>query len=279
MKILITGSNGQVGSALVKILYDYNVIPLTRHNCDLKNINQIKYVIDQHKPDLIINTAAYTKVDQAEDEIDIAYSINYDAPRIMAEKALERNIPLIHFSTDYVFDGKKEGAYTESDSSNPLGVYGKSKLAGDNAIQAIGGQFYIFRTSWVYSNIGDNFYLTINKLANSSDKLSIVSNQFGVPTSNNFIAAEIKKILTQLSFKNTGIYNLVPDGSCSWHEFAREIIIKNKISLDINNLLSITAEDYPTKAMRPANSVLDNSHIKAIFMLEFETWQSVLNKL
>jgi dTDP-4-dehydrorhamnose reductase len=279
MKILITGSDGQVGSALVKMLHDYNVIPLTRQICDLRNINQIKYVIDQHKPDLILNTAAYTKVDLAEDEIDIAYSINCDAPRIMAEKALQRNIPLIHFSTDYVFDGKKEGTYTESDSSNPLGVYGKSKLAGDDAIQAIGGQFYIFRTSWVYSNIGDNFYLNIKHLAKELDELKVVKDQIGVPTTSYFIANQIQKIIPKLNQANSGIYHLVPNGYCSRYEFAKAIIKKSYPNFQLSKIKPIYSKDYPTKARRPLNSILDNKNFQRAFMVKFENWESELEKL
>tara|TARA_B100001093_G_scaffold498201_1_gene546027 strand:- start:417 stop:1256 length:840 start_codon:yes stop_codon:yes gene_type:complete len=279
MKILITGSEGQVGSALVKKLFDYNVIPLTRQNCDLGNINQIKYVIDQHKPDLILNTAAYTKVDKAEDEIKLAYSINCDAPRIMAEKALERNVPFIHFSTDYVFDGRKDGIYTESDFSNPLGVYGKSKLAGDNAIQAIGGQFYIFRTSWVYSNKGDNFYLNIKYLAKELDELKVVKDQVGVPTTSDFIANQIQKIIPKLNKTNSGIYHLVPNGYCSRYEFAKAIIKKTYPNFHLSKIKPIYSKDYPAKAPRPLNSILDNKNFKRTFMVKFGNWKSELEKL
>src|SRR6056300_206696 len=148
MKILITGVNGQVGHALMQKLTEHELIGLTRQDCDLTNSDQIKQVIDQHQPDLIINPAAYTKVDQAEDEPELAFKINRDAPRVMAEKAREYHIPLIHFSTDYVFDGDKKEAYEENDSIHPLGVYGLSKYAGEEAIQEVGGLTYIFRTSW-----------------------------------------------------------------------------------------------------------------------------------
>jgi dTDP-4-dehydrorhamnose reductase len=157
MKILITGVNGQVGHALMRELTEHELIGLTRQDCDLTNLDQIKQVIDQHQPELIINPAAYTKVDQAEDEPELAFKINRDAPKVMAEKAREYNIPLIHFSTDYVFDGEKKEAYEEDDPTHPLGVYGQSKCAGEEAIQEVGGLTYIFRTSWVYSNIGHNF--------------------------------------------------------------------------------------------------------------------------
>jgi dTDP-4-dehydrorhamnose reductase len=165
MKILITGVNGQVGHALMQELTEHDLIGLTRQDCDLTNLDQIRQVIDHHQPDMIINPAAYTKVDQAEDEPELAFQINRDAPRVMAEKAREYNIPLIHFSTDYVFNGEKEAAYMEDDPTHPLGVYGQSKCAGEEVIQEVGGLIYIFRTSWVYSNIGHNFYLTMKKLS------------------------------------------------------------------------------------------------------------------
>src|SRR6056300_1473006 len=187
MKILITGINGQVGHALMQELTEHELIGLTRRDCDLTNSDQIRQVIDQHQPDLIINPAAYTKVDQAEDETELAFKINRDAPKVMAEKARDYNIPLIHFSTDYVFHGKKKEAYEEDDPTQPLGVYGQSKCAGEEAIQEVGGQIYIFRTSWVYSNIEHNFFLTIKRLSRERDELKVVADQLGVPTSNQFI--------------------------------------------------------------------------------------------
>lgn len=279
MKILITGSNGQVGLALVKQLTNHNLVPISRDHCDFTNLDKIKHIIDKHKPGLIINTAAYTNVDKAEDEEEIAYLVNCCAPKVMAETALEKKIPFIHFSTDYVFDGKKDGAYIENDSANPLGIYGKSKLEGDKAIQKIGGQFYIFRTSWVYSNTGENFYLRIKKLSMERDQLSVVSDQLGVPTSSKFIAAEIEKIIAKLNFDNTGVYNLVPNGQCTRYDFAKAIILKNNPKFNINKLFPINTKDFPSKADRPLNGVLDNKYIQTVFMLEFDNWQSVLNKL
>lgn len=272
MKILITGINGQVGHALMQELSEHELIGLTRQDCDLTNLDQIRQVIDQHQPDLIINPAAYTKVDQAEDEPELAFQINRDAPRMMAEKAREYHIPLIHFSTDYVFDGEKEGAYVEDDPTHPLGVYGESKCAGEEAIQEVGGLIYIFRTSWVYSNIGHNFFLTMKKLSQERDELKVVADQFGVPTSNQFIAKQIKHIIRQLSEKNTGIYHLVPDGSCSWYEFAKEIIGQTNPQFNLDNLYSIQTHEFPTKTKRPVNSVLCNAKIKKIFNLKIDNW-------
>lgn len=279
MKIMITGVSGQVGHALMHQLTDHELIGLTRQDFDLTNPDQIRQVIDQHQPELIINPAAYTKVDQAKDEPELAFQINRDAPKVMAEKAREYNIPLIHFSTDYVFDGEKEGAYVEYDSTNPLGVYGMSKCAGEEAIQEIGGLNYIFRTSWVYSNIGNNFYLTMKLLSTEKDELKVVSDQFGVPTSNQFIAEQIKAIIPQLHDNNTGVYHLVPDGFCSWYEFAKVIIGQNNPEFNIENLYVIEAHEFPTKTKRPKNSVLNNAKIKQTFYLKFNHWQTELEKI
>ena len=279
MKILITGVNGQVGHALMRELTEHELIGLTRQDCDLTNPDQIRQVIHNHQPDLIINPAAYTKVDQAEDEPELAFKINRDAPRVMAEKAHEYNIPLIHFSTDYVFDGEKKEAYEEDDLTHPLGVYGQSKCAGEEAIQEVGGKIYIFRTSWVYSTIGLNFYLTMKKLSQEREELKVVADQIGVPTSNLFIAEQINHIIPQLHDKNTGIFHLVPDGSCSWHEFAKEIIYHTNHQFNLEHLHAIKTHEFPTKTKRPANSILSNAKIKQAFNLSFNDWSQELNKI
>ena len=279
MKILVTGTNGQVGHALMHELTDHELIGLTRQDCDLTNLDQLRRIIDQHQPDLIINPAAYTKVDQAEDEPGLAFQINRDAPKVMAEKAREYNIPLIHFSTDYVFNGEKEGAYEESDPTDPLGGYGQSKCAGEEAIQEVGGLTYILRTSWVYSSIGHNFYLTMKKLSLERDELKVVADQLGVPTSNQFIAEQIKTIIPQLHETNSGVYHLVPDGSCSWHEFAKEIIGQTNPRFNLEHLHAIQTHEFPTKTKRPANSMLNNTKIKQTFNLQFNDWSEELLKI
>jgi len=279
MKILITGINGQVGHALMRELTEHELIGLTRQDCDLTNLDQIRQVIDNHQPELIINPAAYTKVDQAEDELELAFQTNRDAPKVMAEKAREYNIPLIHFSTDYVFDGEKKKAYEEDDPMHPLGVYGQSKCAGEEGVQEVGGLTYIFRTSWVYSNIGHNFYLTMKKLSQEREELKVVADQIGVPTSNLFIAEQIKAIIPQLNDNNTGIYHLVPDGSCSWHEFAKQIISQTNPDFNLEHLHAIQTHEFPTKTKRPANSVLSNVKIKKLFNLNFSDWQSCLSQV
>ena len=279
MKILITGVNGQVGHALMRELTEHELIGITRKDCDLTKPDQIRQVIDQHQPDLIINPAAYTKVDQAEDEPELAFKINRDAPKVMAEKAREYNTPFIHFSTDYVFNGEKKEAYVEDDPTHPLGVYGQSKCAGEEAIQEVGGKIYIFRTSWVYSNIGQNFYLTMKKLSAERDELKVVADQIGVPTSNQFIAEQMKAIIPQLSDNNTGFYHLVQDGSCSWHGFAKEIIGQTNPQFNLENLYPIKTHEFPTKTKRPTNSVLNNAKIKQTFNLQFNDWSQELLKV
>ena len=277
MKILITGINGQVGYALMRQLMDHELIGITRQECDLTNPEQIKQVIDYHQPELIINSAAYTKVDEAEEAPELAFQINRDAPRVMAKKARENNIAFIHFSTDYVFNGEKEGQYFEDDKTNPLGVYGKSKLAGELAIQEVGGQFYIFRTSSVYSNIGHNFYLIIKRMSQKLEELNVVADQRSIPTSNLFIARQMQKIIPQLNENNIGIYHLVPDGYCSWYTFAKTIIGITNPNFNSDNLHPIKAYEYKSKAKRPSNSCLDNQKIKQAFMLKLQSWQVELN--
>lgn len=276
MKILITGINGQVGHAMMQQLTEHELIGLTRQNCDLINPDEIKHVIDQHQPDLIINPAAYTRVDQAESEVELAFQINRDAPTVMAEKAQECNIPFIHFSTDYVFDGHKDTAYNEADSTHPLSAYGQSKLAGEREIQRVGGKFYILRTSWIYSNIGKNFYLTIKKISQERDEIRVVSDQFGVPTSAFFIADQLKLIINKLDYNNRGIYHLVPDGQCSWYEFAEAILIKNQSKPEPTKLIPIKSSQYPTKVIRPKNSVLSNKKFKNNFSIELLNWKRYL---
>ena len=279
MKILITGINGQVGHALMRELTDHELIGLNRQDFDLTNLDQIRHVIDHHQPDIIINPAAYTKVDQAEDELELVFQINRDALKVMAEKAREHHIKLIHFSTDYVFDGKKKEAYVEDDPTHPLGVYGQSKLAGEKVIQEVGGLIYIFRTSWVYSNIGNNFFHTIKRLSKENNELRVVADQIGVPTSNQFIAKQIKKIVLRLNKNNTGIYHLVPNGSCSWYDFAKVIIERTNRKFDLDQLIKIKMLDYSTKVNRPKNCRLSNEKIKRAFMLKFSSWQSELDRI
>lgn len=282
MKIFLIGSTGQVGEALktnLNKIKKYQVFSLSRNECDLSKINNLKKTIDKYQPDLIINAAAYTKVDLAEDYIDYAYLINSKVVKVIAESANKLKIPFIHFSTDYVFDGNKKGKYNEEDNPNPIGIYGKSKFEGENAIRELDGHFYIFRVSWVYSKIRNNFYLTIKKLIDERNEIKIVSDQYGVPTSSLFIANQICKILPKLNKDNKGIYHLVPDDYCSWYQFAKKIIIFGNLNFNTKNLLQIKSSEYLTKAKRPKNSILNNQKIKKTFDLSFNSWEKELNNL
>jgi len=281
MKIFLTGSTGQVGTKIknkLNKIKQYKVLSLERNECDLSKTDKLKRSIYNYKPDLIINAAAYTKVDQAEDDIDLAYLINSKAVRILSESAKDLDVPLIHFSTDYVFDGNKQGKYNEKDNPNPIGIYGKSKFDGENAIREIDGYFYIFRVSWVYSKIRDNFYLTIKNLIKEQKNIKIVSDQYGIPSSSLFIADQIAKILPKINKNNKGIYHLTPDGYCSWYDFAKSIIKYEKINFNLNDIKMISSDQYVTKAIRPRNSVLDNQKIKDTFLLNLKSWEDVLRE-
>lgn len=291
-KILLTGVNGQVGYALQKKLIQHEVVALNREQLDLSDADAIRRVVQSIRPDLIINPAAYTGVDKAETEPDLAFAINAVAPQILAEEAAKINAALIHFSTDYVYDGFKTGAYVETDIVNPLSTYGKSKLAGEVAIRSVGLPHLILRTSWVYGAYGKNFLKTILRLAGERDSLRIVADQYGAPTSNESIADAVVSLLTAWDSENlnqTGVYHLTNQGKTSWHGFSAAIVdeynqlaaAKNWPSLKttVENITPITAADYPTPAARPTNSSLDNNQLKQVFNVELPTWQQGLKRV
>lgn len=285
-KILLTGVNGQVGHALLSQFSECNLVGLSRKELDLSDADSIRRVVREVKPDVIINPAAYTAVDKAESEPDLAHAINAVAPQVLAEEAAKLKCALIHFSTDYVYDGKKVTPYTESDAVNPTSVYGKSKLAGEAAIRAVGIPHLILRTSWVYGAYGKNFLKTILRLASERDSLGIVADQIGAPTSSMSIARALKQVLTQWDPEkpaDTGVYHFTNTGSTSWHGFACEIMKQYdamgkqpalKVSADAINPL-MTA-DYPTPASRPENSCLDNHKLGEAFGIALPSWQQGL---
>ncbi|GAB7562303.1 dTDP-4-dehydrorhamnose reductase [Methylobacillus methanolivorans] len=289
-KILLTGINGQVGHALYpKLSVLGEVIALDRGQLDLTNPEAIREVVQRIKPDLIINPAAYTAVDKAESEPELAHAINGIAPGVFAEEAAKLGALLVHYSTDYVFDGKKTSPYVETDETNPLSVYGASKLAGEKAIQAVGAAHLIFRTSWVYGAYGKNFLRTILRLAAERDSLNIVADQFGAPTSSDSIADATIDALQKWDHSKNGIYHLVNAGETSWHGFAQEIVTQyKKISTPTtlqpllatpSSIIAIETKDYPTAAHRPLNSQLETIKINEIFDVELEHWQSSLEKI
>ncbi|ABE50278.1 dTDP-4-dehydrorhamnose reductase [Methylobacillus flagellatus] len=286
-KILLTGINGQVGHALYPKLQSLGeVVALDRSQLDLSKPDHIRDVVRQTKPDLIINPAAYTAVDKAESEPELAYAINGTAPGILAEEAAKLNALLVHYSTDYVFDGTKTTPYTELDETNPLSVYGASKLAGEKAIQEVGANHLIFRTSWVYGAYGKNFMRTILRLAAERDSLNIVADQFGAPTSTESIADATITALHAWDGTQRGVYHLVNTGETSWHGFALEIIRqygeiaqkKNlaKLKSTVENVVGITTAEYPTPAHRPANSKMSTEKFMSTFKTELAPWELAL---
>lgn len=291
-KILLTGVNGQVGYALQQKLSNYQVLALSREQLDLSDKDVIRRVVQIIAPDIIINPAAYTAVDKAESEPDLAYAINAIAPQILAEEAAKLNAALIHFSTDYVYDGSKIADYLETDAVNPLSIYGKSKLSGENAIRAVDLPHLILRTSWVYGAYGKNFLKTIIRLANERDSLRIVADQFGAPTSSESIADAVTQLLNSWQpqdEKQSGTYHFTNQGKTSWHGFSCEIVreynrlaaIKNVAGLraEVENIAAISTADYPTPAARPANSTLDNQKLKQVFDVALPSWEQGLQEV
>ena len=291
-KILLTGVNGQVGHALKTKLSEYEVFALSREQLDLSKAHDIRRVVRDIKPNLIINPAAYTAVDKAESEAELAFAINAAAAQILAEEAARLNAAMIHFSTDYVYDGAKNTLYVETDDVNPLGVYGKSKLAGEEAIRQVALPHLILRTSWVYGAYGKNFLKTILRLAAERDSLRIVADQFGAPTSAENIANGVMQLVEnwQISDENqTGIVHLTNIGETSWHGFSCEIVNEyNKLMQSKNwpalktrleNIAVISTAEYPTPAARPANSRMDNTKLRQVFNVELPSWQAGLQQV
>ena len=283
MKILLTGKDGQVGFALHKKLASLgNVIATDRNKLNLENSDAIRDFIDEIKPDIIINPAAYTKVDQAETESQLAHQINAIAPQLLAEKASQLNIPIIHFSTDYVFDGLKNESYLETDKVNPRSVYGQTKWEGEKAVRQY-KKHIILRTSWVFGAHGQNFLKTILKLIQEKSSLSIVSDQQGTPTSSDVLAEVtykiVKIILNKPSFEDFGTYHVALEGETNWHQYAcfvtnEAIRLGLKTRMSSKDIKSISSQAYPTPAKRPMNARLNTTKIKKTFMLELPDWKS-----
>ncbi|MEI7841709.1 MAG: dTDP-4-dehydrorhamnose reductase [Gallionellaceae bacterium] len=282
-KILLTGKNGQVGWELQRTLASLGqVIALDSSELNLADAEGIRRKVQEIKPVIIVNPAAYTAVDKAESEPDLAMAVNGIAPGVLAEEAKKLNALLVHYSTDYVFDGSKVGAYVEDDVTNPLGVYGKTKLAGEQAIRATGCDHFIFRTSWVYGARGKNFLLTMLRLARERSELRVVDDQIGAPTWCRSLAEVTGQILAQyyaLNVKNgmlgqaSGTYHLTSQGSVSWHGFTAEILRLAELH---PNLIPIPSRDYPTPAARPMNSVMSNDKLMRDFGLSVGSWQDNL---
>lgn len=285
MRILVAGGHGQVGSALAQLglEQDLDLIALGRKNLDITSTESIASVFAKYKPDLLINAAAYTAVDKAELEPVLAYAINETATAYLADACRERGIPMLHISTDYVFDGAKESPYVESDPVNPISVYAKSKEAGERVLREKLQQHIILRTSWVYGIQGNNFVKTIVRLAKDRNSLKVVADQFGGPSSARGIALALLKIAAQYqsgSSVDWGTYHFCQKPYVSWHEFAVRIVERGRyIGLidDKVEVIPISSSDFPTSVVRPNNSRLATENIMESFKLESIIWYDELD--
>ncbi|OOZ40909.1 dTDP-4-dehydrorhamnose reductase [Solemya pervernicosa gill symbiont] len=284
-RILLLGANGQVGWELQRTLAPLGQVVAAGRaggeiSIDLASADSIHAVINEVRPSLIVNAAAYTAVDRAEQEAELAEAVNATAPGILAEEAKTLGAGLIHFSTDYVFDGEQQTPYLESDSTNPQGVYGRTKLVGEQAVAASGCDYLLLRTSWVYGLRGHNFLLTMQRLARERDHLSVVEDQYGAPTWSRMIAETTAQLVGQVYQSEqwrselNGLYHLSCGGMVSWHGFAESILAA--MGDGIAALEAIPSSGYPTPAKRPAYSVLDNGKLQRVFGLELPGWRSAL---
>jgi dTDP-4-dehydrorhamnose reductase len=270
MRILVTGRNGQVGHAVTQSLQGLgDIIALDRSQLDLENTDALRTAMRELQPGIVINAAAYTAVDAAESDAALAFRINAEAPRVLAEETERLGAVLIHYSTDYVFDGSKDGAWLEDDTTAPLSVYGRSKLAGEQAIADVGGAHLILRTSWVYGLTGKNFLLTMLRLADTRDELSIVDDQIGAPTWSATLAEATASIIRDVGepaqFASlSGIYHLCAGGYTSWFGFAQAIFAHPSV-VNKPRLHPVPSAGYPTPAERPKNSMLDTDKFRRTF--------------
>ena len=283
MKVLITGANGQLGRELVRLgqRFEFEVHSFSRQQLDITNKNQIEQIFSRISPSLVINAAAYTQVDRAENESDLAYAVNKDGPAYLARYCDDNHLTLIHISTDYVFDGTKGRPYRESDPIAPLGIYGQSKAQGETAIRSILPNHIIVRTSWLYGVYGNNFVKTILKLATEKTSLRVVADQFGSPTSAADLANAVLTIARKISASEKiywGTYHYCCKGITTWHALAEKIIelAMPYAALRARHVEAITTAEWPTPAKRPPYSVLDCSRLKSRFGIEPEAWQQSL---
>ncbi|WP_373036171.1 dTDP-4-dehydrorhamnose reductase [Sulfurimonas sp.] len=276
-KILVTGSNGQVGSELRELAsaYPYDFFFTDRDSLDITNEQSIRDFIDIHNIDVIINCAAYTAVDKAESQQESADAVNNKAVGFLAQTSKDKNIKLIHISTDYVFDGKNYKPYTENDITSPSSIYGESKLNGEIIMKEINPKnSIIIRTSWVYSYFGNNFVKSMLKLGREKDELGVIFDQVGTPTYARDLAKTILEILPKIETSEVEIYNYSNEGVLSWYDFAKEIMKMTKLDCKIN---PIESKDYPTPVKRPHYSLLNKSKIKQKFNIEIPFWKDSLD--
>jgi len=280
VKVLLTCRDGQVGSALSKALAPLGeIVALDRAGLDLAVPQQIASTVRSVSPDVLVNAAAYTAVDQAEAEPDLAHAINALAVGVLAEEAKRAGALFVHYSTDYVFDGTKDAPYVEEDRPNPLNAYGASKLAGEQAIQSAGGAYLVLRTSWVYAPHGKNFFLTVKRLLKEKRELRVVSDQVGAPTLAGALARATADIFERHDLaalrERRGIYHATASGSTSWHGFATEIARLEGVD-SRSRVLPISSEEYPTAARRPRNSRLSNGKLLRQLGVALPDWQTSL---
>lgn len=282
--ILVTGVNGQVGFELLRSLQGLGrVVACDRSMLDLSDLDRVRSVVRELKPSIIVNPAAYTAVDKAETDVDAARRLNAEVPRAFAEEAARLGAALVHYSTDYVFDGTKEGAYVETDATNPQNVYGLTKLEGEQAIAATGCAHLILRTSWVYGRRGKNFLLTMLKLGSERPELRVVADQVGAPTWSKTIATATAHIVAQALAaddadwwaQRSGVYHFTSAGATSWHGFA-EAIFAQAMGERAPRVLPIPASDYPVPAKRPSNSRLSHDKLTEAFGLRLPDWADAL---
>jgi dTDP-4-dehydrorhamnose reductase len=283
MKIFLTGKNGQLGSRLeLDLKKSHDVIAMDRETLDLRDVELIKDKTLQVKPDLIINAAAYNYVDLAEKEKDLARQINSLAPRVLSDSAKVLDIPIIHISTDYIFDGSKKGSYEEDDEASPLSVYGKTKWEGEELVRQ-NPKHFILRTSWIFSTYGHNFLKTIIKLAQEKTSLNVINDQWGSPTSvktlSEAIQAIIHKLQEQKHIDIYGTYHVASDNETNWYLYASKILdvlesFKVQLKLKKNNIYPIASSQYPQDAKRPKNSRMNTTKFKNTFMVEFPSWEN-----
>jgi len=280
MKLLITGCDGQVGTELThqSQVSGWVVKAVDRDDLDITDPDAINRAVRAFMPDVVVNAAAYTAVDKAEADSKTAFAVNRDGPKNLAVACADLDIPLIHYSTDYVFDGSKSDGYVESDSVAPLGVYGESKLAGEQAVRELCLKYLVLRTSWVFSAHGNNFVKTMLRLASERETLGVVADQFGKPTS----AAEIARLTLDVlsgAGEHWGVYHLAQPETISWHGFAEAVFDearKQGMLLKVGDVSAIGTADYPTPAKRPANSELYCGKLESIFGASIKPWRETL---
>lgn len=279
VNILVTGSNGQLGSSIKKLgneHLNYHFYFTDKKELDILNFSEVEKFVVENKIEVLINCAAYTNVDKAKDEFELANDINYLAVENLGVIAKKHTIKLIHVSTDYVFDGKSEIPYLENDKTNPINNYGLSKLKGEEALIAINPKnCIIIRTSWLYSLYGSNFVKTMLKLFMEKESISVVSDQIGSPTNANNLAKTILKIIPAIKNKGVEVYHFANEGSCSWFQFAKEILKNSDDNCIIKPILSV---DFKTKAIRPKYSLLNTEKIKNTFKIEILDWKESLQQ-